>query len=272
MSQDPDTGTALAAPTSLESVVSRHRAFVLVALAGTSAAGWAYSLSASVDRSFHELLSAGVWNAWSFTMVFVMWSMMMVAMMVPSAAPMILTYATLQRTRRTHHGDIGARGAIAVASFVIGYLAVWTAFSFVATLAQWLLQRSALITAAGESASLLFTGALLLTAGLFQWTPWKRACLRHCRSPFAVLMTSWRDGPRGALAMGVEHGAYCVGCCWALMALMFVAGVMNILWLAAIALLVLLEKLLPAGDIVGRATGALMAGCGVYATWLGFVG
>lgn len=265
MAQDPGTSP----PASLESVLSREHTFVIAGLVGITTAGWAYSLSVSVGGHFHEPLSDGMWSPWSFAVVFIMWSIMMVAMMVPSAAPMILTYATLQRAQ---HGKRQATGTQAVASFVAGYLIVWSAFSFVATLVQWALQSAALVTAAGASASLLFTGTLLVVGGGFQWTPWKRACLTHCRSPFVVLITSWRDGPRGALAMGLEHGAYCVGCCWALMALMFVAGVMNIFWLIAIAIFVLVEKVLPAGDVVGRLAGAAMAVFGVYAIWMGLTG
>ncbi|MDQ3118880.1 MAG: DUF2182 domain-containing protein, partial [Verrucomicrobiota bacterium] len=136
-------------------------------------------------------------------------------------------------------------------------------FSVVAAVGQWLLHREALLSPMMASASAFFAGLLLLTAGVFQFTPLKKRCLTHCRAPLEFIMTRWREGWRGALGMGVEHGAFCAGCCWALMALLFVLGVMNILWIAALTILVGLEKLLPRGIWLSSATGIILTAWGV---------
>src|SRR5207249_2185684 len=147
--------------------------------------------------------------------------------------------------------------------FVLGYLIVWTAFSLVAAVAQWALHGASLLSPMMKSSSPLLAGALLIVAGVFQWTRWKHACLNHCRSPLQFLLHDWRDGAAGALAMGIKHGAFCAGCCWMLMALLFVAGVMNMLWVAAIAVAVLVEKVVPRGDRVGRLAGVVLIAAGV---------
>ena len=253
-------------PTAVESALGHERAFVVAGLVGVSLIAWVYLISEA--ETFHRegvgLPRMELWSPGDFVLVFLMWSIMMVAMMVPSASPMVLTYATIRRKQHPDEGAFGATGA-----FLLGYVILWTAFSALATAAQWGLQRAALISSAGESTNAVFAGGLLLVAGIFQWTPWKRACLTRCRSPFLFIMTSWRDGTRGALMMGLEHGVFCLGCCWALMALMFLAGVMNIFWLVALSLFVLVEKVVPAGDLVGRLAGAGMMGWGLFLIRLG---
>jgi predicted metal-binding membrane protein len=171
-----------------------------------------------------------------------MWAGMMVAMMLPSATPMILTFAAVSRNRRKQQ-----RPYVPVTIFVAGYVAVWSGFSLLAAIAQWFLHRKALLTSGMASQSAIFAGLLLLAAGIFQFTPLKHACLTRCRAPFEFIMTRWREGAGGAFRMGLEHGLFCAGCCWALMGLLFVAGVMNILWIVVLSLLVGLEKLLPPG-------------------------
>ena len=188
----------------------------------------------------------------------VMWAVMMVAMMTPAAARMILMFATIHR-RRAADG----RPAVPTAIFVFGYLVVWTSYSIAAALAQVSLHAAALLSPGLATTSPLLGGGLLVAAGIFQWTPLKRACLAACRSPLSFLMNGWHEGRRGAFVMGLRHGLYCLGCCWALMALLFVAGVMNLLWIAAIALAVLVEKVVPHGDQVGRLTGAALIAAGV---------
>jgi predicted metal-binding membrane protein len=190
--------------------------------------------------------------------LFVMWSVMMIAMMLPTALPMVLTFAAVSRNRR----QLG-RPAVPVAIFVFGYVIVWCAFSGFAAGAQWLLYRRALLSASMASSSTMLAGTLLLAAGVFQFTPLKRACLTRCRSTFEFIMTRWREGRAGALRMGVEHGAFCAGCCWALMVLLFVVGVMNLFWVAALTLLVCVEKLLPARAQISAATGVVLLGWGV---------
>jgi len=152
---------------------------------------------------------------------------------------------------------------VPTAIFLGGYVIVWTGFSALATLAQWGLHETALLSPMMVSTSPILGGLLLLTAGVYQWTPLKYACLKHCRSPLGFLMTNWREGPRGALIMGLRHGMFCTVCCWFLMALLFVAGVMNLLWVATITLFVLVEKVVPRGDIVGRVAGGVLVIAGL---------
>jgi predicted metal-binding membrane protein len=199
-----------------------------------------------------------VWGAVELFLLFVMWVVMMVAMMVPTAASMILTYAMLNRRQQIHEEPFAS-----TAVFLGGYLVVWTGFSALATLAQWGLHEAALLSPMMVSTSPILGGVLLLSAGIFQWTPWKYACLKHCRSPLGFLMTDWRDGAWGAFWMGLRHGSYCTGCCWFLMALLFVAGVMNLLWVATITAFVLVEKMVPRGDLVGRVAGGVLVLAGI---------
>jgi len=197
-----------------------------------------------------------------FAFMFVMWAVMMVAMMLPSAAPMILTFAAVQRRRQAQGGAFVPTGV-----FIAGYLLVWAAFSLLATSAQYGLERAALVSPMMGKVAPWLGAALLIGAGLFQFAPLKDVCLDKCRSPLSFIMTDWRDGTRGALVMGLRHGAYCAGCCWALMALLFVGGVMNLLWVAALALFVLIEKVVPAGGRLGKAGGFALIAWGAWIVW-----
>jgi predicted metal-binding membrane protein len=255
---------------SLESILKRDRWVVLGALAGISALAWGYMIQEARAMSLHSVCScAGMkmsgpdvqaWSAAALIPLFLMWSEMMVAMMLPSAAPMILTFAMVNRKRQERQQPFASTGL-----FVTGYLAAWTGFSALAALAQAILHHYALLSPMMTSVSPMLGGSLLIAAGLFQWTPIKNACLTHCRSPLSFLMTGWREGKGGAFLMGLQHGTYCTGCCWFLMALLFVAGVMNMWWVAVIALLVLVEKVAPRGLWIGRATGLLLC---VWGAWL----
>jgi predicted metal-binding membrane protein len=253
----------------VEAVLRRDRFVVTAALAGIALLAWGYMVyearamyDTGVCRCAGMKMSGpdtDPWSAGTLLPLFLMWAEMMVAMMIPSAAPMILTFALVQRKRREQEQPFVPTGI-----FLLGYLVVWTVFSALATLAQWFLHGQALLSPMMVSQSPLLGGALLIVAGIFQWTPLKHACLNHCRSPLGFLMTDWREGNLGALAMGLKHGAYCTGCCWFLMALLFVAGVMNIWWIAIIAVFVLLEKVVPRGLLVGKIAGALLAAWGVW--------
>lgn len=201
--------------------------------------------------------ATGSWSLAQVGVVALMWSVMMVAMMTPSTMPMAITFSNLERRRS------GAVPWAATAAFLAGYLVVWTAFSVGAALVQWGLRSAALMEPGMRTASPWLGGALLLGAGVFQFSSAKDACLRHCRTPIGFLLSEWRDGPGGAVRMGVRHGAYCVGCCWLLMALMLVAGVMNLAWCAALAVLVLAEKALPGGRKLARVAGVALAVWGV---------
>ncbi len=170
----------------------------------------------------------------------------MAAMMLPSAMPTIWLYARVNQHKGRSIND---------ALFVSGYLALWTAFSFLATLLQWALHDYGFLNAMDATNSRALGGSVLILAGTYQWMPLKRACLNHCRSPLAFLMTSWREGAGGAWKMGLHHAAYCVGCCWALMLVLFVVGTMNLLWVALISVYVLLEKWLVTGEGARRWAG-----------------
>ena len=155
------------------------------------------------------------------------------------------------------------------AAFVSGYVATWTLFSLAATAAQFALDRAALLSPTMVTTSPAVGSGLLIAAGVYQWTPFKQACLRHCRAPARFIAEHWRPGKAGAWRMGVEHGAYCLGCCWILMGLLFLGGVMNLLWIAAISVFVLLEKVLPLGAAGGRVAGGAMVAAGGTALFLG---
>ena len=245
--------------TMLEAVLKRDRAIVLVGLAGLSALAWAYIIALVWRMPDREMAMAmamphmQTWGATEVLLTWVMWAVMMVAMMTPSAAPMILTFATISRRRQAQQGPF-----VSTTVFGLGYLLVWGGFSVLATLAQWGLHTAALLSPTIVITSPIVGGLLLMAAGIFQWTPLKFTCLTQCRSLLGFIMTEWREGARGALVMGLRHGSYCVGCCWVLMALLFVAGVMNLLWVAAIAAFVLVEKVLPRGELVGRVAGGVL--------------
>ena len=198
------------------------------------------------------------------TLTLAMWWTMMVAMMAPSAAPTILLYARVHehaQAREAAQLRLAPTGA-----FAAGYLLVWLAFSLVAAGLQIVLQQNGLISSLSMgSQSRWLTAGLLVAAGLYQLSPLQHACLAHCRAPGAFLARHWRPRPLGAIRLGALHGAYCVGCCWLLMALLFVGGVMNLVWIAALAVLILGEKLLPGGVWVGRVVGAALIAGGLVA-------
>jgi predicted metal-binding membrane protein len=204
-------------------------------------------------------MAGGQWDATEWALTVVMWAVMMVGMMSPSAAPTFLLYAGTQRQRSN-----GTAIPATVVAFGLGYIAVWTAFSALAATAQLLAREATLVSPAMRVASPRLAGAILLLAGVYQLTPAKRACLTHCQSPLGFLMGRWRDGIGGALQMGVRHGLYCLGCCWALMCVLFAVGVMNLAWVAALAAFVLLEKVGRPGMAVARLGGAAMVLAGLF--------
>jgi len=207
---------------------------------------------------FMGLMPMGRWGMLEYALAFAMWALMMVGMMLPSAAPMIVLYARVARRAHAQNQPVAS-----ASTFAAGYLLVWAAFSLVAAIVQGVLIDLALITDAMTSASAILSGAVLIAAGLYQWTPMKHACLAHCRSPVHFLSQHWHGGTGGALRMGIEHGAYCVGCCWALMAVLFAVGIMNLAWVAAIAAFVLIEKVAPFENWTRRIAGTLLLASGV---------
>lgn len=234
----------------LTSRVLRHeRLIVAGGVALLAALGWWFiARGAGMDHG----AGMGAPIAPPLAALVVMWWLMMAAMMLPSAAPAILLYARVREQRN-------ASGAIAQSwVFLAGYLGIWLLFSVVAASAQMLLLGPSMAVRGG-----IVEGAVLLAAGLYQLSPLKSACLRQCRSPAAFLSRRWRPGWTGAARLGAEHGAYCVGCCWLLMALLFVGGVMNLLWIVALTVIVAVEKLVPGGQLFGRVAGVALAAWGV---------
>jgi predicted metal-binding membrane protein len=264
----------------LETMLRRDRLIVAGALGAIIALAWAYLLwlvadmdMGGMDMDGFRMIPAGIgimlpasepWRAIEFAYVFLMWAVMMVGMMVPSAAPMILMYARVGR-----QGSIAGKPLAATGWFVAGYVLAWIGFSLAATLVQWLLEREALLDPRMTSASNTLGAVVLVAAGVYQWTPLKDACLVQCRTPLGFLMRhgGFRGDVPGCLRLGLRHGAYCVGCCWVLMALLFVVGVMNVLWIALLALLVLVEKLTARGRWLARAAGIA---CVIAGVWMMF--
>jgi predicted metal-binding membrane protein len=232
--------------------------FVAITLA------WAYvvhvarapdmSMSMPMDMPMAEMPSTSA----DILGLFAMWVAMMAGMMLPPVLPTVLLYGSIARRRRE-----GGRTPLSVPAFVGGYLAVWVGFSAVAALVQTRLSVALLDQGTAARPATIAAGVVLLLTGAYQWTPLKAACLSHCRSPIAHFSAHWREGTSGAIRMGLEHGSLCLACCWLLMALLFVGGVMNPLWVGGLTLLVLMEKLVPRGDLVGRAAGVALAGWGL---------
>ena len=253
----------------LVEVLKRDRALVAFGLAAVTILSWAYLIFMDwgmrhMDVGIGMIIMPAMqhWTAWDLVLVFLMWAIMMVAMMVPAASPVILLFAEVNRRRNEQQGTFVATG-----QFLLGYLTAWTGFSVLATLAQWGLLTAALVSPMMESTSKVLGAGLLLVAGLFQFSRLKYACLAHCRSPMGFLVTEWRHGAWGAFRMGFKHGGYCLCCCWALMSLLFAFGVMNLLWVAGISAFVLLEKITPANQWISRFSGLLFIG---WAAWIAF--
>ncbi len=233
----------------------RDHIVILACVAVMSALAWGYLLHIRGQMSVAMNMP---WAPADVLFAFVMWSVMMVGMMTGSATPAVLLVASSQARRPN------GRVTLATPLFGLGYLAVWLGFSACAALAQWAMHEAALLSSNNAISSVRFGGAILIAAGVYQWTPLKGACLTHCRSPLGFLLTHWRDGSLGALQMGLRHGVYCLGCCWALMAVLFAAGVMNLVWVAVLAAFVLLEKIGPGGRSLSRVGGAILIAAGVF--------
>jgi predicted metal-binding membrane protein len=231
---------------------------ITVALVAVTAFAWAFVIwtTGNMSDPLVRLMmpETSAWSLLELFWVWVMWAVMMVAMMLPSAAPMALTFHRVANRRK----DPGS-----TFHFVTGYLLVWIVFSILATVLQGRLQAMGLLSRMQVLNPNWLAGGLLVLAGLFQWSALKHRCLTACRTPIGFLATHWRPGQIGALSMGLRHGAYCLGCCWALMALLFVFGVMNLVAVVAIATLVAFEKLLPHGDWLSKIGGVVLMVWGV---------
>jgi len=264
-----------------EWLLRRDGAIVVASLVGLTVICWLYLISLAVGMSTGDMGIMGMasmdgvamssaravgsqpWTAVTFALMLLMWWVMMIGMMVPSAAPVILIYARVQRQKLPDENPV--RRSIL---FTLGYVLVWLGFSIIATFMQWRLGEAALLSSMMVSTSGYLAAAVFGAAGLYQLTPLKQSCLNHCRSPIQFLSTHWKQGDLGGLQMGLSHGAFCVGCCWFLMGLLFFGGVMNLLWVAVIAIFVLLEKVVPRGQLVSRISGLAMVGFSLYVLFL----
>lgn len=262
--QSPGHGSSVvtADSSTLEYLLRRDRYIVAGGLAAVTAASWIYVLTgAGMDQQMHSSMStmstSMPWTPGHFGLMFVMWWVMMIAMMVPSAAPTVLIYARLNNPRAQNRS-----GAVPAWIFASGYLVAWGGFSLLATAAQWGLDKWFLISPMMQVTSVHLGAALFIAAGVYQLTPLKHACLRHCRSPLHFVASRWRPGAGPAFRMGLEHGLFCLGCCWVLMALLFYGGVMSPWWIGGLALYVMIEKLAPLGHQLGRYNGGLLLGWG----------
>jgi predicted metal-binding membrane protein len=236
----------------------------VVSLVGLIVVSWSYLVPTAIDMygsmsGPSAWMMTATWDARYFVLMVAMWCVMMVGMMLPSAAPTILLFAKAVQTSAHAEAPVARTYA-----FAGGYLAAWTAFSLGVTVLQGLLARAALMSPMMAYTNTTIGALTLMAAGIYQWTPLKHRCLSHCRSPLQWLSYRWQPGVRGALRMGASHGVHCVGCCWVLMLLLFFGGVMNLLWIALIGGFVLLEKLAPFGQHAGRIGGALLVAAGVW--------
>jgi predicted metal-binding membrane protein len=271
---DSKTDRALTAASLLAIALLSWAYLLFVARQGTAAGslvddamgmirdGVTSSARESISRRAVSVAGAPDLRSWQLAdlgLAFSMWAIMMIAMMTPSATPMILAFARLTST-----ASGGGRGMTTTMAFLTGYLVVWVSFGAGATLLQWALHSGGLISPQAVSVAPRLGGALLLLAGIYQLTPLKYLCLTHCRSPAQFLMFSWRDGVTGALKMGLRHGLYCVGCCWSLMLLLFVGGVMNLVWVAGMTAYFVVEKSIPAGQWLAQGTGVVALATGAW--------
>lgn len=245
----------------LEAVLRRDRWVLLAALIVILTLAWGWLLAgAGMDMSAVEmtamagmdgwLMQSAVWSPAYAALIATMWWVMMVAMMLPSAAPMLLLFARVNRKDKSVDAPL-----VPTALFAAGYLVAWGGFSVIVTGLQWGMESLRLLSPMLETTNRWLGAGILIAAGLWQLTPLKARCLSHCRSPLGFLAQHWRAGPAGALRMGLEHGAHCLGCCWFLMALLFFGGVMNLYWIVGLAVFVLVEKTVPSGQWVARAVG-----------------
>ena len=258
-----------APPTALESALRRERLQYLVGPVIVALLSWAWLVPAALDM-YGEMSGLSAWMMqphWSLhygVLIFAMWTVMMAAMMLPSLAPALLLYGGICRSD-TH----GGAPALRVHLFALGYLGAWASFSAAATLLQWQLSAHGLLSMMMQLSDQRLSATVLILAGLYQWTPLKQNCLRRCRSPAEFISNHWRRGPAGAVSLGFSYGLYCLGCCWALMLLLFACGVMHLGFIALLSLLVLVEKATPRGLAAARACGAVLLGLGGWVLYTG---
>ena len=248
----------------LAGAISRDRIIIASCIVLITLLAWAHLFqldrqmtSADAMAQMGMAVSAS-WTARDFLLTFAMWSVMMIGMMLPTALPVLLLFAQM-RSAREH-----ARSWRSAAMFGSGYAIVWIGFSGLAAALQLLLHEAALLSSGMVLRSSLVSGAILIAAGVYQLTPAKARCLTKCQSPLGFLLANWREGARGALELGLRHGLYCLGCCWALMCVLFAVGVMNLAWVAVLTAFILIEKFGPAGVRLARLSGVVIAALGIF--------
>ena len=273
---DPVVKHFLMNASALEAVLRRDRAIIIAALGVLTALAWSDLVWLADDMAMDGMEMTGYrmipsgqalmmpagspWRPIEFAYIFAMWAVMMIGMMTPSAAPIILIYARVGRQASE------TQPFSSTTWFAGGYLLAWIAFSLAATSAQWALERASLLTPMMASANRIVAAILLIIAGLYQWTPLKDVCLSHCQAPLGFILSrgGFQRAATSSLTLGFRHGVYCLGCCWALMVLLFALGVMNLFWITALAILVLLEKVMPLGRVIARFAGIAFFAGGVW--------
>ena len=249
----------------LENILKKDRFIVASGLFVIAVLAWLYTIYLyrqmivmDMDALFFAMPMTPAWATLDFVLLFLMWFVMMIAMMTPSVAPLILIFAMVNRKRKQQQNPY-----VSTSYLLAGYFLVWAGFSLLATFLQWLLQQLSLLNPEMETTNKILGAIILITAGLFQFTPLKHRCLSYCRTPIDFINLNWKEGKQGALRMGIENGMYCLGCCWVLMILLFVSGIMNLLWIALIALFVLAEKVLPQAKWISYAAGIALISYGL---------
>lgn len=243
----------------LEKILKKDKIIIISGIVVITIFSWAYLFYLAYEMQSMNMTDElaipqiSKWNPIEFFLMFIMWFVMMIGMMIPSASPMILVFATVNRKRKEKDQPY-----VPTFIFMLGYLSIWGLFSLFATVAQYYFVKYDFLGHSMKSSNHFFGGIILFAAGIFQWTPLKNVCLNHCRSPLEFIMNKWREGYKGAYLMGLNHGTFCLGCCWVLMLILFVTGVMNLLWVAIIAIFVLLEKVSKHGFLIGRILGLLL--------------
>lgn len=246
--------------TPLEYILKKDRLVIVAGLLFISVLSWLYivylyrqMLVMDMSAAFFAMPMTQHWAATDFVLLFLMWLVMMIAMMTPSVSPLILLFAVINRQKKQQQNPFVHTGYL-----LAGYFLVWGGFSLVATLLQWLLQQVSLLNPEMKITGAIPGSIILIAAGIFQFTPLKRTCLRNCRTPIDFIHHNWKEGKRGALQMGMENGMYCLGCCWVLMVLLFFSGIMNLLWIALIAVFVLIEKTFPQPKWISSVAGVVL--------------
>jgi predicted metal-binding membrane protein len=244
-------------------LLKREQLLILGSLAVIVTLAWTYTAHMAGHMTMvSPAIITPMALAWTLTdslTAFLMWTVMMIGMMLPTVAPWVLTLAGLTKQAER------PRRLSATGGFLMGYLLIWTGYSLAATLLQWGLHDYGLLLPVMDRVSSQIGAAVLILAGIYQWLPVKYACLKHCRSPLNFFLTSWRDGHFGAVRMGMQHGLFCVACCWTLMALSFVAGVMNLLWMAAVTVFVFVDHILPMGQWLSKCAGVVLV---IWGAWM----